>query len=230
MIPKIIHYIWIGNSKKPKNFSRILNSWKVYCPDYKIIEWNEKNYNFNKNNYMIDAIRNKKYALASDYARLDILYNNGGIYLDTDFELLKNLDPLLVHNAFTGFGDNNSLAVGIIGAEKSNSDLQNILMLFKDEKIYSNNRLNETIISKFNRYFFLERGIKLLNGNYNILSFYIAPRTYFYPIPYLEYKTHFSEHTYAIHLWDGTWLSPRKKFKIKIYKFLKYLKSIIYKR
>lgn len=103
MIPKIIHYCWVGNKSKPQSVLYCIESWKKFCPDYEIREWNESNYDFNKNVYMKQAYEAKKWGFVPDYARLDIVYQYGGIYLDTDVELIKGLDKLLNQTAFMGF-------------------------------------------------------------------------------------------------------------------------------
>lgn len=103
MIPKKIHYCWVGGNPKPKSVIYCINSWKKYCPDYEIIEWNENNYDFHKNRYMAEAYDEKKWGFVPDYARLDIVYQHGGIYLDTDVELIKNLNELLNQEGFIGF-------------------------------------------------------------------------------------------------------------------------------
>ena len=103
MIPKIIHYCWVGGAEKPQSVLYCIESWKKYCPDYQIIEWNESNYDFSKNEYMKEAYEAKKWGFVPDYARLDIVYEYGGIYLDTDVEIKKSFDSLLEENAFMGF-------------------------------------------------------------------------------------------------------------------------------
>ncbi|MDD3415222.1 MAG: glycosyltransferase [Lachnospiraceae bacterium] len=104
-IPKIIHYTWFGKNEKNLLNQSCIDSWKKYCPDYKVIEWNESNYDVYKNRYIKQAYERKKWAYVSDYARLDILYENGGIYFDTDVELIKNIDELLTYDAFICFGE-----------------------------------------------------------------------------------------------------------------------------
>ena len=100
MIPKKIHYCWFGGNPLPETVQRCINSWRKFCPDYEIIEWNESNYNIHKIPFIAEAYDAKKYAFVSDYARLDIIYNEGGIYLDTDVELIRSLDTLLSNNSF----------------------------------------------------------------------------------------------------------------------------------
>lgn len=103
MIPKKIHYCWFGRGEKPKLAKKCIASWKKYCPDYEIIEWNEDNFDVNINSYTRMCYSKKKYAFLSDYVRLWVVYHNGGIYFDTDVELVKNPDFLLKNQAFFGF-------------------------------------------------------------------------------------------------------------------------------
>ena len=100
MIPKIIHYCWFGRGKLPELAVKCINSWKKYCPDYEIIEWNEENFNINCCAYVKEAYDNKKYAFVADYVRLFAMYNLGGIYMDTDVELVSSLESFLHHQGF----------------------------------------------------------------------------------------------------------------------------------
>ena len=104
-IPKIIHYCWVGGNPKPQSVLYCIESWKRCCPDYEIREWNETNYDFTKNEYMRQAYEAKKWGFVPDYARLDIVYEHGGIYLDTDVEMVRSFDHLLEHECFFGFED-----------------------------------------------------------------------------------------------------------------------------
>lgn len=103
MIPKIIHYCWFGRGKMPKLALKCLKSWNKYCSDYKVICWNEDNFDINSNQYVKEAYESRKYAFVSDYVRLYALYNYGGVYMDTDVEVIKNIDKFLAEKAFTGF-------------------------------------------------------------------------------------------------------------------------------
>lgn len=103
LIPKTIHYCWFGGNPLPNQYKEWMKSWKKICPDYEIVEWNENNYDVHKNEYISGAYEAKKWAFVSDYARLDIIYEHGGIYLDTDVELVKNLDELLYAKGFMAF-------------------------------------------------------------------------------------------------------------------------------
>lgn len=102
-IPKIIHYCWVGGNPKPQSVLYCIESWKRCCPDYEIREWNETNYDFTKNEYMRQAYEAKKWGFVPDYARLDIVWEHGGIYLDTDVEMVRSFDHLLEQDCFFGF-------------------------------------------------------------------------------------------------------------------------------
>ena len=93
-IPHIIHYFWFGNNEKPRIVLDCIDSWKKFFPGWKIIEWNEDNYNIDKSSYTKEAYSQRKWAFVSDYARFDVLYEYGGIYLDTDAEVIKDLSPV----------------------------------------------------------------------------------------------------------------------------------------
>lgn len=117
-IPKVLHYCWFGGAPKPKNIQNCIRSWKKYCPDYEIIEWNEQNFDVSQSLYTRQAYDARRWAFVADYARLKILYEQGGIYMDTDVELLRPLDDLLAYPAFFGFQHNNEVATGLgFGAE-----------------------------------------------------------------------------------------------------------------
>ena len=117
-IPKIIHYCWVGNSEKPKSVLKCIESWKKFCPGYEIKEWNESNYDFSKNEYMRQAYEAKKWGFVPDYARLDIIYNYGGIYLDTDVEIIKPFPKIVDGNGFMGFERRHFLGTAVLAAEK----------------------------------------------------------------------------------------------------------------
>ncbi len=126
-IPKIIHYCWFGGGEMPPRYRKWMESWKKYCPDYEIIEWNEDNYDVHKSRYLSQAYESKKWAFVSDYARVDLINTYGGIYLDTDVELVKNLDELLKNDAFCGFETARHVAYGLgFGAVKGHPILREL--------------------------------------------------------------------------------------------------------
>ena len=113
MIPKKIHYCWFGRGQKPKLAQKCIDSWKKYCPDYEIIEWNEDNFDVNRNGYTRMCIEQKKYAFLSDYARLVVVAEHGGTHFDTDVELARSPNFLLTHGAFFGFETPEFVASGL---------------------------------------------------------------------------------------------------------------------
>ena len=113
MIPKKIHYCWFGRNEFPPKAQKCLASWKKYCPDYEIVEWNEDNFDVNQNAYTKMCYEQKKYAFLTDYIRLVVLEEHGGIYFDTDVEAVRSFDDLLDQPAFFGFEDNDHVNTGV---------------------------------------------------------------------------------------------------------------------
>ena len=138
-IPKKIHYCWFGNNELPEEQKKYIETWKKHCPDYEIKEWNEKNFDINSNKYVKEAYEAKKFAFVSDYVRLHALYNEGGIYMDTDIEVLKSFDVFLKHTAFIGFEDLKHIGTGVIGAEKGNKWIRLLLKDYDNISFYTKN-------------------------------------------------------------------------------------------
>ena len=128
MIPKIIHYCWFGQSEMPTEYKRYIETWREKCPNYQIKEWNERNFDINSSAYAKEAYEEKKWAFVSDYARLKIIYDEGGIYLDTDVELIKSLDSLLSEKCFLATETTGYIATGLgFGAEQGNEIIKKML-------------------------------------------------------------------------------------------------------
>jgi len=129
MIPKTIHYCWFGGNPKPELVLKCIESWKKFCPDYEIIEWNESNFDVNYIPYVRDAYAAKKWAFVSDYARLKIIFDRGGIYLDTDVELKRSFNDLLQYDAWFAQDDIRWINTGLgFGARAGNQLIQRILV------------------------------------------------------------------------------------------------------
>lgn len=171
MIPKIIHYCWFGNNPIPDRHKKCIDSWNYYCPDYEIKCWDESNYDVNKIEYMKQAYSLKKWAFVSDYARLDIIYNYGGIYLDTDVELLKNIDDLLYNKSFCGFETSDYVAFGLgFGSVKHNEIIRDIMKIYEESNFEnSDGTLNETTCPIIQTKILEKRGL-LRNGQYQIVD------------------------------------------------------------
>lgn len=202
MIPKKLHYVWFWKWKKPKNFKNFINSWKKYCPDYEIIEWNEQNYNINKNSYLKKYYDKWDFAFASDYARFDIIYNEWWIYLDIDMEILKPLDSLLENKGFTWFQDNFYIWWGIFWAEKWNIVLKEILEFYEKRK-------SKIIITFVFKNILKRFGLKKYDWKTQKLeNFTVYKKEYFYPYAFFEKleDAKITENSFAIHHFNASWL------------------------
>lgn len=221
MIPKKIHYCWFGENPLPETAKKYMNTWKKYCPDYEIIEWNEKNFDITQNQYCQEAYKAKKWAFVSDYARLKVLYEYGGIYMDTDIEVIKPLDDLLRYNWFAGFEEENRIQTGIFGAEIKNEFIKRLL----------NDYQNRHFISDRNKYDlstnvqFITQKLKddyniQLNNIYQIFgnNYVLLPFDYLCCKSYLTGKICITKNSYTIHHFDGSWLNSYGKIKIFIQK------------
>ena len=138
MIPKKIHYCWFGKGEKSDRIKHCIESWKKYLPEYEIIEWNEDNFDINICEFTKKAYEEKKWAYVSDFARLYVLYNEGGIYMDTDVEVYEKLDRFLDCEGFIGFESQHYLSTATIGSEKGNPVIKLLLDYYKciDFKLY----------------------------------------------------------------------------------------------
>ena len=214
MIPKIIHYCWFGKTEIPERFKKYISSWKKLCPDYEIIEWNESNYDVTKNTYMWQAYESKKWGFVPDYARLDIVYNYGGIYLDTDVEIVKPLDELLQLEAFAGEeACSKYVALGVgFGAEKGNEIIKSMLDCYENRNfILPNGEFDLLPSPAINTAPLYSIGFrwsdKIQELSLNKSQITIFPREYFCPIDYDTGESTLSEKTYMIHHYAGTWQS-----------------------
>ena len=217
MIPKIIHYCWFGGNKLSENERKCIDSWKKYCPDYKIIEWNDFNYDINQNLYIKQAAEAKRWAFVSDYARLDIIYRFGGIYLDTDVEVIKNFDSLLKHSAFAGMenviGKEYSVNTGLgFGAEKEHP----IVKAWRDEynelsfKKASGQEDLLTTPARTTKYL-KSIGFKQENIIQELPGITIYPTEYFCPKKYDTGEIIVTPNTYSIHHYSESWKTNSEK-------------------
>lgn len=221
-IPRIIHYCWFGKKEKPDLIKKCIQSWNNHLSGYQIIEWNEENFNINSNNYVKQAYNAGKYAFVSDYVRVYVLYNYGGIYLDTDVEVIKPLDKFLYHKSFWGFEEKNFIATSTIGACKGNELIKIILDSYKDKNFILDNGnfdtlTNVAIVTK------ILQGIGVkIDGTYQevdgIGAFY--PQTYFSPFDYINYRYFLTENSYTIHYFYKSWLPFSVKIKSNFKKIL----------
>lgn len=244
MIPKIIHYCWFGGKPLPELAQKCIESWKKFCPDYEIIEWNENNYDVRKISYIAEAYDEKKYAFVSDYARFDILYEHGGIYFDTDVEVIKDMSPILERGAFAGVescGNGAALNAGLgIASPAASPIFAEILEYYKLEHFKNDDgSLNlKTVVTRVSE-IFEKYGLTDKNEIQEVAGFAIYPPEYFCPKDYRTGALNITDSTYTIHHFDGSWLDEydnclqkqiekiyKKYGRNKISKFLSILYGI----
>lgn len=214
-IPKVIHFCWFGNNQKSDLNKRCIESWKKHCSGYKIIEWNEESFSIEQcPDYVKDAYRLGKWAFVSDYARLKIVYNYGGVYLDTDVELLKSLDELLEYGAFFGFENKEYIGTGIgFGAEKEALILKELMEDYNNISFLKpNGSINYTACPQINTPVFLRHGL-IQNNKRQILdgSILILPTEYLCPVNYHTERLRLTKRTISIHWFTKSWMTEESK-------------------
>ena len=214
MIPKTIHYCWFGGNPLPELAQKCIASWRKFCPDYEIVEWNESNYDVTKNTYMRQAYENKRWGFVPDYARVDILYEHGGIYLDTDVELLKPLDELLEHSAFAGVEqDSEYVALGLgFGAVPGHETIKALRDAYEDMQFVENGVLNLTPAPKINGTVLQKMGYRFSNEVQTACDMTIFPSEYFCPINYTTGELTITEKTMAIHHYTASWYDESQRY------------------
>lgn len=225
-IPKVIHYCWFGRGEKPKIVLKCIESWKKKLPDYDIVEWNEENFDINDNTYVREAYGVKKYAFVSDYVRVYALYHYGGIYLDTDVEVLQTLDKFLEHPSFWGFEEGDYIATSTIGAQKGNPLIKEFLDSYRGKSFYKsdgsyNELTNVAVVTKI----FQSHGV-VMNGSFQSIGTMgiLYPQEYFSPFDYINCSKQTTKNSYTIHYFYKSWLPPSVRLKGQI----KYILSSIF--
>lgn len=212
MIPKIIHYCWFGSNELPALETKCLNTWKEILPDFKIILWNEKNTNLSECEYIQQAYHNKKYAFVSDYVRIHALYVYGGIYLDTDVEILKPFGELLNEKGFLGFENKTTVGTAVMACEKGADFAKKMVDYyhsnpFMDKCGHMNLTTNVTILNNILE----KKGLERINKEQVIDGIKVVQREVFYPKKFSDNDFRITENTISIHRMKGSWLSERQK-------------------
>lgn len=213
MIPKKIHYCWFGGNPLPEMAQRCIASWKKYCPDYEIIEWNESNFDLNCCDYVREAYEAKKWAFVSDVARLYAIVTHGGIYMDTDVEVLKPLDDILQYEAVSGFEAEDRIPTGLMACEAGQPLFSELLhdydnAHFKREDGTLDTTTNVVRITNT----CLKYGLVLNNQKQTVNGFTLFPNDYFCPKNAATLVTTVTDNTYTIHHFDGSWLTPEQQW------------------
>lgn len=217
-IPKKIHYCWFGNNNLPKLARKCLKSWKKYCPDYEIVCWNEENFNLNCNRYVREAYKAEKWAFVSDYVRLKVIYEHGGIYLDTDVELIKPIEPLLNFKGYMGFDEKGIVATGLgFAAEAGNEVIGEMLKDYeKIPFVLPDGEYDVTPCPDRNTATLERLGMDVKNTNQIFMGIQFLPCEYLCPMDYCTGKTKITKNTYSIHHYCASWTSPVTKRTTRI--------------
>lgn len=226
MIPKIIHYCWFGGKPLPESARKYIASWRKYFPDYEIKEWNENNFDVNIISYTAEAYKARKYAFVSDFARFWILYHHGGLYFDTDVEVIGSFDDIIARGPFMGCesglrpmeGDSLLVAPGLglgvnpgLGLYKELLDLYNSLFF-----INKDGSLNTETIVTYTTNLLCKHGLINTDKIQDICGIKIYPVDYFCPISTIDGKLRLTENTHSIHHFDQSWQSPARKYGRKL--------------
>lgn len=235
MIPKVIHYCWFGRNPLPESAIRCIDSWKKYFPDFEIKEWNEDNFDFNIIPYTRVAYQEQKYAFVSDYARFWILYNFGGLYFDTDVEIIKPMDAVLREGPFMGAEvDGNEskcllpkVAPGLcIGAYPKMKLFANVLNKYTTLNFYGyDGTFNKYTMIPLVTDLLIESGMKSTSQIQKVAEFTIYPSEYFNPLDIATGRLKITPNTYSIHWFMASWLPKQPMWKKKL---KQYIRRILY--
>lgn len=223
MIPKVIHYCWFGGKEKNGVIEHCITSWRKFCPDYEIIEWNESNYDVTKQPFMKKAYEAGKWAFVADYARVDIVYHQGGIYLDTDVELISSLDMFLKYDFYAGFESVDFVSFGLgFGSIEGHLVLREILNYY-DRLKFPDNDFGLSMVScpRIQTDVLKKRGMVCNGENQVVGDCHIFSMEYFCPMSFRTGKMEITENTVSIHHFDMSWNSKgSKKAKVAEWKLI----------
>ncbi len=216
MATKIIHYCWFGENPKSDIIKKCIESWKRYCPDYEIVEWNENNFDVTCCDYVREAYQAKKWAFVSDYCRFWILYNYGGIYLDTDVEIIKPIDNL--PSTFVGFENKTAVASGLIRGALRNDKICELMLesYHNDRFIKENGELNLKTVCERETMIFERFGLKRNGQMQEVADTIVYPPEYFSPKNFLTGELHITNNTYSIHHYDASWYTEKERYAMQI--------------
>lgn len=229
MIPKIIHYCWFGGKPLPPLAQNCIASWKKYCPDYEIIRWDETNFDFEKYPYAKEAFEAKKWAFITDIVRLYALVEYGGVYMDTDVEVIKPLDQLLSYHAFSGFESDVSIPTGTMAAEKGHPLFKELLNDYQDQHFLQPDGTYDltTNVARITNTC-LKYGLIRNNTLQTVNGLTLLPKDYLCAKDPGTKKLTVTENTYTIHHFDGSWHTPKERYvfhKTSIYRQLLPVKT-----
>lgn len=215
MIPKIIHYCWFGGQPLPKLAEKCLSSWKKFLPDYEIKEWNESNFPLDNYIFAREALENKKFAHVSDVCRLHALKFEGGVYMDTDVEILKTLNSCLHHSAFSGFENDDFVPTGIMASVKGGTWVSDLLAYYQNKSFVNSDGSLETMSNtSIITNLMLAKGFKM-NNRFQEVKDYVAfyPNDYFCPKSYKTGRINLTQNSICIHHFAKSWIPFKDKYQ-----------------
>lgn len=228
MIPKKIHYCWFGRNPLPESAQKCIASWRKYLPDYEIIEWNEDNFDVNSIPYTAQAYEAKKYAFVSDYARFKILYEHGGLYFDTDVEVIKPMDDIIAAGSFMGFEIDTdgkeycgAVAPGLgLGASAGMDIYSEILEAYETFRyINEDGSQNMKTVVMYITEILQKKGLTSKRGIQHIEGLTIYPKEYFNPLESLTGRLKLTPETRSIHWYTMSWLE-QSPLRVKLSRLL----------
>jgi mannosyltransferase OCH1-like enzyme len=217
MIPKKIHYCWFGRGHLPHLARKCIATWRQFLPGYEIIEWNEDNFDIYSNRYVTEAYANRKFAFVSDYVRLYALYHVGGIYMDTDVEVLRSLDQFLTNEAFSGFETPQHIPTGIMASVKGQRFIGELLSEYNDrhfigpDGILDTHTNVEAITSSA-----LRHGLKLDGAKQTVNGMTLYPTEYFCPYDNATGRKKITPNSFCIHWFAKTWIDPTLRLRSRV--------------
>lgn len=216
-IPKVIHYCWFGGKPKPKLAEKCIKSWNKYCPDWEIREWNEDNFDLSSvPEYVRQAMEAGRWAFVTDYVRLRALTEQGGVYLDTDVELVKPLTPYLHHRAFAGFEHPERVQTGLLACEKDFSLFLEFLGHYDHASfLLPDGTLDTTTNVKVLTDLCLEKGLVCNDSLQTVAGLTIYPKEVFCPVDFDTKVLRRTRKTVAIHWFSGSWQTEEERLYLE---------------
>ena len=228
IIPKKIHYCWFGRGKKDKIFKKCYNSWKKYFPDYEIIEWNEDNFDINCIEYTKEAYKMKKYAFVSDYARLKIMYEYGGIYFDTDVEALKRIDDKILKEGYFAKEYDNMISTGLGFSTPPKNEIVKIMMDdYENIHFINNEKIDMTPCPIRNTKSLNKKGYIISKNIKDLDGIRIYSKEYFCGFDNELQRYDIKDSTYTVHHYAASWMNTSNKI---IKRFTRCLSKICGKK
>lgn len=228
-IPKVIHYCWFGGNPLPELAQKCIASWRKYLPDYEIKEWNEQNFDVYQAPYVAEAYRLKQYAHVSDYARFWILCHYGGIYFDTDVEVIRPLDDIIARGPFMGFecqegtphdNPHGNMAAGLgMGVPKGHPFIEHMTYYYNHHHYMRWNGKNTgNVTLQVTQFLDFDHKVVLEDGIVHVSDVYIYPTDYFCPLNYYTGEMNITENTRTIHHYMASWTKKQNRLQSLLYR------------